>query len=171
MRGEGLQFGRLTGFDPRRAVCNIKNIVRKYLSDIRGGSALFIGHLVEKRLSGSEKESFDVIIVGAGSAGCVLADRLTGDGRASVLLLEYGGSDRSPIIQMPGALTFDRWEEEGATRWGYGHVLPYFRRAESRRDGADSYRGGEGPLATRYGLTENPLYNVFVEADAKPAMD
>lgn len=49
-------------------------------------------------------ESFDYVIVGAGSAGCVLADRLTEDGRSSVLLLEYGGSDRSIFIQMPTAL-------------------------------------------------------------------
>jgi choline dehydrogenase len=47
-------------------------------------------------------ESFDHIIVGAGSAGCVLASRLTEDGRASVLVLEYGGSDRSIFLQMPG---------------------------------------------------------------------
>ena len=40
-------------------------------------------------------EDFDYLIVGAGSAGCVLADRLTEDGRNSVLLLEYGGSDRT----------------------------------------------------------------------------
>jgi choline dehydrogenase len=50
-------------------------------------------------------EEFDYVIVGAGSAGCVLADRLTEDGRNTVLLLEYGGSDRSPLIQMPGALS------------------------------------------------------------------
>ncbi len=50
-------------------------------------------------------ESFDYIIIGAGSAGCVLADRLTADGRSSVLLLEYGGSDRSLWIQMPSALS------------------------------------------------------------------
>ena len=51
------------------------------------------------------QESFDYVIVGAGSAGCVLADRLTEDGRSTVLLLEYGGSDRSLCIQMPTALS------------------------------------------------------------------
>ncbi len=50
-------------------------------------------------------EKFDYVIVGAGSAGCVLADRLTADGRHRVLLLEYGGSDRSIFIQMPSALS------------------------------------------------------------------
>ncbi|MBV8783261.1 MAG: GMC family oxidoreductase N-terminal domain-containing protein, partial [Gammaproteobacteria bacterium] len=38
-------------------------------------------------------ESFDYVIVGAGSAGCVLADRLSEDGASRVLVLEYGGSD------------------------------------------------------------------------------
>jgi choline dehydrogenase len=50
-------------------------------------------------------ETVDYVIVGAGSAGCVLADRLTEDGKDSVLALEYGGSDRSPWIQMPSALS------------------------------------------------------------------
>jgi choline dehydrogenase len=50
-------------------------------------------------------ESFDYVIVGAGSAGCVLADRLTADGTRRVLVLEYGGSDRSIFIQMPSALS------------------------------------------------------------------
>ena len=56
-------------------------------------------------------EAFDYIIVGAGSAGCVLADRLTASGRYRVLLLEAGPSDRHPWLHVPigyGRLFTDR---------------------------------------------------------------
>ncbi|WMY73823.1 choline dehydrogenase [Buttiauxella selenatireducens] len=50
-------------------------------------------------------KQYDYIIVGAGSAGCVLANRLTEDPKVSVLVVEYGGSDKSVIIQMPSAFS------------------------------------------------------------------
>ena len=158
---------------------------------------------------------FDYLIVGAGSAGSVLANRLTEDGRATVGLVEMGGSDASIFIRMPTALSipmsldkyswnyhtepepglggrrmhcprgkvlggsssingmvyirgnpadFDRWQEEGADGWAYADVLPYFKRAETRAEGGDAWRGGSGPLHTTYGVRRNPLYRAFVEA-------
>ena len=65
----------------------------------------------------SDKKAYDYIIIGAGSAGCTLANRLTEDRDASVLLLEAGGQDWNPLIHVPlgwGKILLNRLHD-----WGY----------------------------------------------------
>jgi len=65
----------------------------------------------------SDKKAYDYIIIGAGSAGCTLANRLTQDRDASVLLLEAGGQDWNPLIHVPlgwGKILLNRLHD-----WGY----------------------------------------------------
>jgi choline dehydrogenase len=66
---------------------------------------------------GSDPLEFDYIIVGAGSAGCVLANRLTADGKYSVLLLEAGPEDSHLWIHIP--LGYGRLFKEKAVNWMY----------------------------------------------------
>lgn len=162
-----------------------------------------------------QNERYDFIIVGAGSAGCVLADRLTEDGRAEVLLLEAGGPDNHPYVKVPlglgkmhdrkmfdwgydfepepnlggreveamrgkvlgGSSTinvmayvrgnrgdFDRWDRNGAKGWSYADVLPYFQRSEAFNGGADTWRGGEGPLGVIRAYPKDPLWDDWENA-------
>ncbi|PCJ75108.1 MAG: choline dehydrogenase [Rhodobacteraceae bacterium] len=161
----------------------------------------------------------DYIIVGSGSAGSAMAYRLSEDGQHNVLVIEFGGTDIGPLIQMPAALSYpmnmktydwgyssepephldgrslvtprgkviggsssingmvyvrghakdyDYWEEQGANGWGYGDVLPYFKRMESWHDGGHggdpAWRGTDGPLHVTRGPRANPLFQAFVDA-------
>ncbi|MBT5572223.1 MAG: choline dehydrogenase, partial [Alphaproteobacteria bacterium] len=62
-------------------------------------------------------KTFDFIIVGAGSAGCVLANRLSASGKHSVLLLEAGVKDKSPWIHIP--LGYGKHFSNAAVNWLY----------------------------------------------------
>ncbi|PBB66539.1 choline dehydrogenase [Mesorhizobium sp. WSM4312] len=62
-------------------------------------------------------QTFDFIIVGSGSAGSVLADRLSASGRFSVLVLEAGGTDRRFYVQMP--LGYGKTFFDPAVNWNY----------------------------------------------------
>ncbi|MFN3503561.1 MAG: GMC family oxidoreductase N-terminal domain-containing protein, partial [Allorhizobium sp.] len=62
-------------------------------------------------------QNADFIIIGSGSAGSALAYRLSEDGKNSVMVLEYGGSDVGPFIQMPAALAWPMSMKR--YNWGY----------------------------------------------------
>ena len=89
-------------------------------------------------MSGGNGLEFDYIIVGAGSAGCVLAERLSQDRDVTVCVLEAGGSDNKAVIKTPMLLQFaitnpainwDYWTEpqrnlnDRALYWPRGKTL------------------------------------------------
>ena len=69
-------------------------------------------------MTGRFDDEFDYVIVGSGSAGSVLAARLSEDGKSRVLVLEHGGSDAGPLIRMPAALSYPM----NMPRYDWGYV-------------------------------------------------
>ena len=59
---------------------------------------------------------------------------------------------------------YARWTSYGLRGWSYEDVLPYFRRQESWEHGANAYRGGDGPLATRKSRYKDPLVDAYLQA-------
>ena len=162
----------------------------------------------------TETQIYDFIIVGAGSAGAVLANRLSENSRNKVLLIEAGPASniwsRIPIgyaktlnnpdvnwrywaepeestrgrrLYVPRgkilggtstingmafvrgqAQDFDTWAQMGNSGWSYQDLLPLFRRMESYADGADEFRGNNGPLRVTNPVPSDPLYKSLIAA-------
>ncbi|MBK7977707.1 MAG: GMC family oxidoreductase N-terminal domain-containing protein [Deltaproteobacteria bacterium] len=83
-------------------------------------------------------QSYDYIVIGAGSAGCVIANRLGEDPKARILVIEAGGSDKSFLFRRPGALAivYESPQLKAMSDWGYktapqkamdGRVMPWTR--------------------------------------------
>lgn len=67
-------------------------------------------------------ENYDYIIVGAGSAGCVLAARLIKETQSRVLLIEAGGSDNHLYIRMPAGVAKIIAQKAGPTKRNLNHM-------------------------------------------------
>ena len=74
-------------------------------------------------MSPVQSEQFDFIIVGAGSAGCALAARLTENSKFRVCLIEAGGKDSNPLIHIAGIIKVPK----------AGAGMPYYRILRSHR--------------------------------------
>jgi choline dehydrogenase len=89
--------------------------------------------------------------------------RRVNHGRGKIL----GGSSsiNGMIFQRGNPLDYERWASDpGMETWDYAHCLPYFKKMEDCRAGADEWRGKGGPLILERGEAKNPLFAAFFAA-------
>ena len=156
----------------------------------------------------------DIVIVGAGSAGCVLAARLSEDPGRRVVLIEAGRQSQSSHVRQPNQwpliwddaenwaystklqaglalraipyprgkalggtsainamiamrgdpMDYDHWRNLGNPGWGWGDVLPYFKRLEDHVLGPSDLHGTGGPLTISAQTSPNPITQAFIHA-------
>ena len=156
----------------------------------------------------------DIAIVGAGSAGCVLAARLSEDPGRRVVLIEAGRQSQSSHVRQPNQwpliwddaenwaystklqaglalraipyprgkalggtsainamiamrgdpMDYDHWRNLGNPGWGWGDVLPYFKRLEDHVLGPSDLHGTGGPLTISAQNSPNPITQAFIHA-------
>lgn len=75
-----------------------------------------------------------------------------------------GGSINSCVFVRGNRADYDGWAKDGCVGWEYESVLPSFRRMETWEGGADSYRGGTGPIATRVQRNHGRANTAYLEA-------
>jgi choline dehydrogenase-like flavoprotein len=113
--------------------------------------------------------SYDYIIVGAGPAGCVLANRLSEDPAVKVLLLEAGGSDRHPLFHMPAGFAK---MTKGLASWGWQTVpQKHLKDRVLRYTQAKVIGGGSSINAQLYTRGNAADYDLWASEEACPGWD
>ena len=122
--------------------------------------------MVTPVLDQDSSRTFDFVIVGAGASGCVLANRLSADARARVLLIEAGATDANPLIDAPG-----KWTSllETSVDWNYTtEPVPGLGGRRLKWPAGKTYGGSTAISAMAYVRGHRACYDAWAAA-AGPA--